>query len=135
MRQVTTKKSSFSKFNFNELLTSKDKERWQVLCGDEDHWRLGIYSPESSKESDILEFESHDCPEMFILIEGRVSLLLFHESIKKFETLELEQGKPVMIDTWHDGFCPDGPFTGKALVIERDEFETFYKNREELNNS
>ena len=133
MKKVITQKPSFSPFPFHELFPSKDKERWQVLCGDEDHWRLGIYSPESSKESEILEFESHDCPEMFILLEGRVSLLLFHEKTKLFETLELEQGKPVMIDTWHDGFCPDGPFTGKALVIERDQFETLYKNRADFN--
>jgi hypothetical protein len=132
MKKVITEKPSFPKFNLNKLLTPHGKERWQVICGDEDHWRLGVYSPEYSQESDILELESHNCPELFILLEGRVSLLLFNEETKGFETLELEQGKPIMVDTWHDGFCPDGPFTGKALVVERDQFETLYKNREDF---
>ena len=132
MKKVITEKPSFPTCCLNKLLTPHDKERWQVLCGDENHWRLGIYSPEYSKESDILELESHNCPEMFILLEGRVSLLLFNEETKGFETLELLPGKPIMVDTWHDGFCPDGPFTGKALVVERDQFETLYKNREDF---
>jgi len=129
MKKVIVKRPSFPNFNFNELLKPQENKQWQVLCGDEKHWRLGIYSPQYSQESDIEELESHNCPEIFVLLEGQISLLLFHEETKKFEILELKKGIPIVVSAWHDGFCSNGPFTGKALVIERDQFETFYKNK------
>jgi len=132
MKKVIVSRPSFPNFKFNNLLKPKEKERWQVLCGDEKHWRLGIYSPKYAQESDITQLESHNCPELFVLLEGNMSLLLYHEDSKLFETLELKKGEPIMVDTWHDGFCPDGPFTGRALVIERDQFETLYKKREDF---
>lgn len=132
MKQEIVTNPSFPNINFNQLLNIKEPSRWEVLCGDENHWRAGFYSPEFSKEDEILEFENHNCPEFFLLIEGEMSLLLFHEKNREFERINLETGKPIMISAWHNGFCPKGPYTGKALVIERDTFETVLKTRTEL---
>lgn len=119
---------NFPSFEFEKLLSIEDNNRWQVLCGDESHWRLGIYSPEFSKISQIDKLEHHDCPELFMLIEGEMSLLIYNKESQTKETLILEKNKPVMVSSWHNGFCPNGPFTGKALVIERDKFDTEYLN-------
>lgn len=132
MKTEIVSEPSFPNINFNQLLNSKEQARWEVLCGDEKHWRVGYYSPEFSNENEIQELENHTCPEFFLLIEGQMSLLLFHENSGEFETLNLEMGKPVLINTWHNGLCPKGPHTGKALVIERDTFETTLKTRKEL---
>jgi len=130
MREVRTSPPSFPEAVENQLLTPQDNERWQVLCGDADHWRLGIYSPEVGSADDIEELEWHDCPELFMLMNGRVSLLLRDENGER--TVELEPNKPIHVTCYHAGFCPDGPFTGQALVIERDAFNTIYKRRDEF---
>ena len=39
----------------------------------------------------------------------------------------LEPGRPVLVASPHCGFCPDGPHTGVALVVERDAFTTEYR--------
>ena len=34
--------------------------------------------------------------------------------------------EPVLVTAPHAGFCPDGPHSGRALVVERDAFDTKY---------
>jgi len=126
MRKVTVKKPSFPNNGFQQFLKKEDKKVWQVLCGDEDHWRFGIYSPELASAEEVKELEKHTCPELFILISGSISLIVVENSIKKI--IELKQNEPILINTWHNGFCPNGKFTGQALVIERDQFETTYED-------
>jgi len=126
MREVVTKAPSFPAAEENTLLASEVGERWQVLCGDTKHWRLGIYSPSKTTREEIEELEWHDCPELFLLLDGRVSLLLVEGGAPR--VLVLEPGKPTLVTAPHTGFCPDGPHTGRALVVERDAFRTEYRS-------
>jgi hypothetical protein len=99
--------------------------RWQVLCGDSGHWRAGIYSPAETTAQEIRELEQHDCPELFLLLSGRLTLVLALGG--ETRELPLEPGKPVLVAAPHGGFCPDGPHTGAAFVVERDSFDTEYR--------
>jgi hypothetical protein len=125
MRQVRTRPPSFPDAPPDTPLTIADKVRWQVVCGDAGHWRLGIYSPPEASAAECRELERHDCPELFLLLSGRITLLLSEKG--KVRELPLEQNRPVLIRTPHAGFCPGGPNSGTALVIERDRFDTEYR--------
>ncbi len=127
MRTVTTKRPSFPDAPVNVPLEFIEGERWQVPCGDGGHWRMGFYSPEFGSAADIEELEWHDCPELFLLIEGKVSLVLSDDEGERI--VALEPKKPVLVTCRHAGFCPKGPFTGVCAVIERDAFETEYTPR------
>ena len=124
MRQVVTESPSFPRIQPNEPLTPASGALWQVLCGDSGHWRAGLYSPAATRAADCQELERHDCPELFLLLEGRLTLLLTRD--RQVVELPLEPGRPVLVTAAHAGFCPDGAHTGRALVVERDEFETEY---------
>lgn len=127
MRKVETSRPSFPDAAVNRLLSLDPGERWQVVCGDTDNWRCGFYSPEFSSANEIRELEEHNCPELFMLVEGRVSLLLADEAGER--VLELASLQPVLVTCRHAGFCPDGPHTGRCIVIERDAFSTEYTER------
>ncbi len=125
MRTVQVKSPSFPAVEPNSPLLPKSQTLWQVLCGDSDHWRLGLYSPREQGAADLRELEKHDCPEVFWLLSGKLTLLLARN--RKLEELPLEIGKPVLVTVPHAGFCPDGPHKGQALVVERDTFTTEYR--------
>ncbi len=131
MKVIRTKFPSFPKVKSDKLLGIKAKKRWQVLCGDRRHYRIGFYSPEYTKKSDIKILERHDCPEFFMLIKGRLSLLIIDEKGKE-KVVNLKPLKPVFVEGWHNGFCPGGKFSGISIVVERDEFTTVYKSINEL---
>lgn len=128
MRIVKTRKPSFPEADEHVPLDHEAGAVWQVLCGDEDHWRVGMYSPALSSIDEVEELELHDCPELFLLISGRMTLVLHLEG--EVRCLELEAQRPVLVTGPHTGFCPDGPHTGTAFVVERDEFETEYRTVE-----
>lgn len=129
MRIIKTRSFSFPVVPFNNPLDALDGKRWQVLCGDKDHWRVGFYSPDKICAEEIIELEHHTCPELFILLHGRVTLLLAEGG--SLRELELEPSRPVLVTAPHSGFCPDGPKTGMALVVERDAFDTEYQRTKE----
>ncbi|MBI3181456.1 MAG: hypothetical protein HYZ28_04880 [Myxococcales bacterium] len=129
MRTVKTSHPSFPKAGANALLSVEPLLRWQALCGDQGHWRVGLYSPPEATAEDCHELERHDCPELFVLLSGRMSLLLFEAG--GLRELALEPGRPALITAPHNGFCPGGPHTGVALVVERDAFSTEYRTPEE----
>ncbi len=124
-RTVEVKAPSFPDSKKGCALTIEHGKTWQVLCGDSNHWRAGIYSPSTSDIKEINELEKHSCPELFLLIEGELTLII--EGKDGLQELKLEKGKPVFIDTWHNGYCPKGPHTGQAFIVERTEFTTEYK--------
>jgi hypothetical protein len=124
MRTVRTQPPSFPDVPPNRPLDLPVGQRWHVVCGDAGRWRVGLYSPTKAAPEEIGELERHDCPELFVLLEGRVSLLLVEDGAPR--VLELEPGRPVLVTAPHSGFCPDGPGTGSALVVERDAFRTDY---------
>ena len=129
-RTIATRRPSFPKVNLDRTIKGlRRHRRWQVICGDKDHYRIGLYSPEVSSVNEIREFEKHSCAEFFILLEGAVSLALMTEikGRQKIRVVPLKPLQPLLVKTWHAGFCPEGAFTGLALVVERDEFMTWMK--------
>jgi len=128
VRRVVVKPPSFPEAAENAQLTPEADRVWQVLCGDHGHWRAGIYSPEQSSAADCAELERHTCPELFLLLDGAVTLLLSEDG--ELREQPLEPGKPVLVTAPHTGFCPKGPHTGRAFVVERDQFETEYRTPE-----
>ena len=124
-RTVNTRPPSFPQVELNTFLNGHGGETWQVICGDSEHWRAGFYSPAEGSYKEVKEFEKHDCPELFILLSGEITLALVENG--KMKTVELEAGKPILVDAPHAGFCPKGPHSGVALVVERDSFDTEYR--------
>ncbi|MGB9600558.1 MAG: hypothetical protein ACPL7I_08390 [Myxococcota bacterium] len=131
MKIIKTRYPSFPTVKVDRLLKIKPKKRWQVICGDRRHYRIGIYSPEFTKCSEINILERHNCPEFFMLIKGKISLLIIDDRGRE-RILRLEPFKPVLVEGWHNGFSPDGKFKGVSIVVERDEFTTIYRTRGEL---
>lgn len=125
MRKVTTRPPSFPVAPLNALLSPEKKVRWQVLCGDGEHWRVGIYMPPEASRAEVVELERHDCPEFFLLLSGALTLVLAEGG--EVRELPLEVGRPVLVTAPHSGYCPGGPHTGAALVVERDAFDTEYR--------
>ena len=123
-RRVTTRAPSFPEVGPDAATAFSAGVRWQVLCGDTGHWRLGVYSPEHASAADVAELERHDCPELFLLVSGRLTLVL--ALAEGLHELPLEPGRPVLVTCPHGGFCPDGPHRGTAFVVERDSFDTEY---------
>jgi hypothetical protein len=129
MRVVTTRPPCFPPVQTDTLLQPQPGQVWQVVCGDAEHWRAGIYSPSATARGQIEELERHDCPELFLLLQGRLSLLIADSG--GVRELELKEGEPVLVSSPHSGFCPDGPHTGSAFVVERDSFDTVYRKVDE----
>jgi hypothetical protein len=86
-----------------------------------------VYSPEVSGPEEVTELEQHDCPEFFILLSGRVTLVLA-DGQGGVKEVALRPECPLLVSAPHSGYCPDGPFTGRALVVERDAFSTEYRD-------
>ena len=125
MRKVTTTAPSFPDVPLDQLLDLECGTRWQATCGDAGHWRVGFYSPAETCAGDIKELETRDCPEFFLLLTGRLTLVLRDEN--GVREVKLKQGKPILVEAAHCGYCPNGPYSGVALVVERDAFETEYE--------
>ena len=125
MRFVPTRPPSFPEVAADRSIAVAQGVEWQVLCGDTAHWRVGIYSPTRTNRAEVTELERHDCPELFLLLAGRMTLVCFKDG--RVEELELKPFQPVLISAPHTGYCPDGPGTGKAFVVERDSFNTEYR--------
>ncbi len=124
LRRVTTRPPSFPEVPPDTPLPGTPGPVWQVLAGDRDHWRVGLYSPRHTSAAEVRELETHDCPELFVLLSGSITLVLGEEA--GLRELPLLPGQPVLVSAPHDGFCPAGPGTGVALVVERDSFDTCY---------
>ena len=125
-RTVQTRCPSFSAVPFDEHLVPPQGVRWHVVCGDEGHWRAGMYSPPEASASELAELEKHDCPELFLLISGQVTLVVAEPGGTR--EIALQPGVPVLVESPHSGYCPNGPYTGVAFVVERDVFDTEYRS-------
>lgn len=125
MRTVRVRPPSFPAVAPDTALAIQPGVVWQVLCGDDEHWRAGVYSPAAASADELPELERHDCPELFLLLSGRLTLLVHTGG--GVRELPLEPGRPVLVEAPHAGFCPDGPHSGTAFVVERDRFTTEYR--------
>jgi hypothetical protein len=106
---------------------SPDREpppRWQpslasqLLGGDPDAWRAVVCSPPESSLVEIDELHETVHPALFLLLEGRVTVV-FANNAGELHEIPLEPGTPVLISTPHAAYCPDGPHLGVALIVER----------------
>ncbi len=98
---------------------------WRVVGGDRGHWRVGYYSPALARAEEVAELERHTCPEVFLLVRGRLTLVVADGG--ELREVPLAPGVPVCVAAPHSGYCPDGPHQGLAVVVERDAFETEYR--------
>ncbi|MCB9475642.1 MAG: hypothetical protein H6684_16975 [Deltaproteobacteria bacterium] len=130
MRKVETRSPSFPDAPTNKVLEVAGRTRWQVLCGDAGHWRVGIFSPPETSVGELTEFEQHDCPEFFALMDGRMTLVMIVDG--RMVEKQLRVGEPILVTHPHSAYCPDGPHSATCLVVERDSFETIYKTLDEL---
>jgi hypothetical protein len=61
---------------------------------------------------------------------GALTLVLWeHGALRE---LPLEPNRPVLVTAPHGGYCPNGSHSGRALVVERDQFTTHYHTLGEL---
>ncbi|RLF19176.1 MAG: hypothetical protein DRZ82_06655 [Thermoprotei archaeon] len=109
-----------------EIIPIKAKGRWHVVFREDEKWQCGIYVPENESLEDIKFLELHNAPELFILIKGKINLVLMDESGKVHE-IPMEEGKLYIVQTWHNAYRPNGK-EGIALVIERPDISTEYRN-------
>jgi len=126
-KRTRTETGSFPSFPLHKALKAKAAKEWQVLCGDKNHWRVGFFSPPQSKNNQVKELEKHTCPELFMLIQGSITLII-DPGDGEYE-LVLQPMQPVMVSGWHAGYSPKGPYKGVAMVVERDHFSTIYRQR------
>ncbi len=100
------------------------RDRWSVVFSDGAYWRAGIYIPENTSPGEVVVLEKHNRPELFMLIEGEITLVLSEDGVKMKE-VPMEPGKIYVVEEWHNAYRPGGR-PGKALVIEASDIETEY---------
>ena len=99
-----------------------DKE-WDVIFNEGNHWRIGIYRPKYRAAAEIAELEQHTCPEAFLLLQGKLTMLYKEADGSLCE----KQLRPMELTTFtepHAGFSPDQ--SGVAFVVENAKFSTQY---------
>lgn len=105
-----------------KVLNTKSILIWKVIFNDGANWRVGIYKPQFKNLNEIKILEKHNVPELFMLLEGEVSLVILKN--KKIQTIKLNKNQPVIINSYHNGFSVKGK--GVCFVVERGEFKTKY---------
>ncbi len=95
----------------------------QLVCEDPDCWRASILSPGECSLLEIEELVHHDCPALFLLLEGHLTVV-FASNAGELHELPLEPGSPVLISAPHAACCPDGPHRGVALIVQRADLST-----------
>lgn len=100
------------------------ESRWNIVFSDQGSWRAGIYVPENSSRKEIRSLEKHDKPELFVLLEGEIVLVLSQDGLNVLE-VPMEPGKIYVVEEWHNAYSPRGS-RGKALVIEAEDIKTEY---------
>jgi len=106
------------------------KGRWSIVFTDDECWRAGIYVPENASLEEVVVLEKHDRPELFILLDGEITLVLSEDGVEVKE-VRMEQGKVYVVEEWHNAYRP-GNRPGRALVIEAANIQTEYLSIEPL---
>jgi len=106
-------------------ISLQSRKRWKIIFRHKNNWLCGIYIPEFTDVSQIKKFEKHDGPELFLLLEGKVTLVLL-EGNKRCK-VPLKKNKIVIVNTWHNAYRPKDS-KGVVLVIEKDNISTISKN-------
>ena len=90
------------------------KKRWRVLFSENEKWLVGIYIPNAKSREELPYLEKHSSPELFLLLDGSVTLVLSNGKRKR--DAPLRKNELLIVDEWHNGYSKKG---GKALVVER----------------
>ncbi|ABL77425.1 cupin domain-containing protein [Thermofilum pendens] len=99
-------------------------ERWTVAYRENDKWQVGIYIPENASLREVTVLEKHDRPELFVLLEGEITLVVSEDG-SELREVKMEPGKLYVVDEWHNAYRPGGR-RGVALVVEAPGVETEY---------
>lgn len=87
-------------------------------------WNAGVYSPSESSIVEIDELVDPQVPTLFLLLEGRVTIV-FANNIGELHETALEPGQPLLVTAPHAAYCPDGPHEGVVLMVERAELRSW----------
>jgi len=102
----------------------KYKEIWNPVFKDDKRWLLGFYKPQAKSLKEIDYLEKHKYPELFLLIEGKIILVIKEKKDSPIKKLALKKGEVVIINCWHNGYALEPDST--ALVIESSDNPTQY---------
>lgn len=102
-------------------LELKSKRRWKILLN-EGKWLCGLYIPEFRRKEEIDKLEKHDAPELFLLIEGKVNLVVKDKGRER--EISLAKGEATVLDCWHNAYGK-----GKVFVVERAGVSTEFMKR------
>lgn len=102
-------------------ISLQSKKRWKVIFRHKNNWLCGIYIPEFTDACEIQKFEKHNGPELFLLLQGKVTLVLLEGN--KRRKVPLKKDEVVIVNTWHNAYRPKGG-KGVVLVIEKDNIST-----------
>jgi hypothetical protein len=97
------------------MTTRRTLERLGLAAGS---WQAGVCSPSQTGLGEIDELAQCDRPALFLLLEGRVTIV-FANNAGELHEMPLQPGAPVLISAPHAAYCPDGPHEGVALIVER----------------
>ena len=103
--------------------------RWKVVFRDAGKWILGIYIPEITSREEVKVLERHNAPELFVLVKGKVTLVVANGNVIK--EVKMELGKPYVVTGWHNAYRPEGS-EGVVLVVERDAVKTEFRRVEDF---
>lgn len=103
----------------------KSIQRWKVIfehpsgCG----YKLGVYFPEFADKASIDSLEKHSGPELFLLINGTVKILVrdYLGTLASEKELWLQPGQAVLVWGYHNAYSPD---RGSLWVLEECAMKT-----------
>lgn len=104
---------------FRRISIDKYKKRWNVAAKDNKKWLLGFYIPEFKSRDEIDYLELHKGAELFLLLQGEITLVIKETANSKLQEIKLKRNEPVIISCWHNGYNACNS-KSVALVIERD---------------
>jgi len=108
-----------------KLSAKKFKERWNPVYNDNRKWLLGFYKPKAKSLKEVKYLEKHKYPELFVLLEGEIVLVLRDKKESANKKLRLKMGEAVIVNCWHNGYALKPK--SAALVIERPKNPTKYR--------
>jgi len=101
-----------------------DRKRWRVLYN-EGNWLCGLYKPEFRRKNEVVILERHNAPELFLLIDGKITLLVKRDR-GRLRELKMKKGEVIVLTDWHNAYSPDA--RGEAIVIEKNGVKTTFKS-------
>lgn len=113
-----------------QFLENTAEERWRVIFeqAETPGYKIGLYRPEFRRTEEIDWLEQHEGPEIFLLLQGEVTLVLRNSQSDPAseELLPLEISKPVAVFGFHNAFADED---GLCYVVEATGMATRFSQR------